>query len=97
MQINIKDLRSIINTTLDSLENKYDKNIDIPNDYYWYLETSDLLNINKEPTLFNLGQISEDWNFIKNSNDNINGYTLKNISTILRLMSYDKDGDYILV
>ncbi len=65
MDIELEKLKVITNQLLDHLRDdlKIEK-IDLDEDYYWNVPTSDLYDPRSKPSELDLGQLSDDWEFL---------------------------------
>jgi len=61
MKLDIADLRLICEHLFYHLEKQGIETIDIPVDYYWNIPLEQLYNPYKEPSNFNLGQLTDNW------------------------------------
>jgi hypothetical protein len=67
LKIEISDLRKIINSIFDHIEQDLKiSSVHIGEDYYWNISTEELYNALKDPTNLNIGQLYDDWEFLKN-------------------------------
>lgn len=67
MEIELSELRAIISKEIDNLERMGYDPIEIPVDYYWNIPKELLYDPYKEPHTFDVGQLSFDWQELKNT------------------------------
>jgi len=60
MNISTKQLREFTEVLLEYLEKTERSEIDVPHDYYWVIEQSDVFDPTSDPSNINLGQLSDD-------------------------------------
>ena len=60
MKVRTQDLRAFADVLFQHLENTGRSEIDIPHDYYWKVEASDVFDPMTDPSNINLGQLSDD-------------------------------------
>lgn len=65
MNINKNELLRIIKIISTEIENNLTQTIEINKDYYWDLELDKMFDIDKDPSSYTMGQISDDWESIK--------------------------------
>jgi hypothetical protein len=93
MNINIKELKNIVNKLLDHVASLNGEEISIDTDYFWDIDTQVRRNPYAQPNDFALGQLSENLdNLRKIGEDNILGYHLVWASNILREIGEDYSG-----
>ena len=62
----ISDLRLIFNAIFDSIENDLGfKDVTLNKDYYYSIPDADRYNMQCDPVDYNVGQLFEDWDFLK--------------------------------
>ena len=61
MKIDIHELKEIVDKLLEWAIAKYGKTLDISDHFYWNVPASQLYNMEREPTTFDVGQLSDDW------------------------------------
>lgn len=59
MEIRIEDLKSVTDKLISHLQEIGVETVNIPGDYYWYIEEDEVYNPGRKPAQLNLGQLSE--------------------------------------
>jgi hypothetical protein len=87
LEINIEDIRKVINLILDHIENdlKISK-VRIEEDYYWNMDKNHIYNVLEEPKESSIGQLYHDWEFLLhiNSKDDAVSLMLIHVAPLLR-------------
>ncbi len=94
LRIKVSDLRTIADNLFVRLEEKGHTEIEITEDFYWNISKEDRYAIDREPSEFSLGQLYDDWEFVKNSldsNENTVLYEFVWLSSILRFIGEHYD------
>ena len=92
-EINISELRVVINRILDHIE--YDlghTNLKLKQDDYWDVADHERYDPNKSPTDYVVGQLNDDWEFLKGilkNKDQAASYMLIHAAPILRCIGTD--------
>ena len=61
MKISIKELKSGFDKIFNNLLDNGIEDIEIHLDYYWNIDESDRYNVEKDPSVFDIGQLSDDY------------------------------------
>jgi len=89
MRVRISELKRLSEILLNHIRESGCEFVDIPNDFYWFIDKAKVYDPYKEPNPsdFTLGQLSDDWNnllkILNNENEPI-GYALVWLSSIMR-------------
>lgn len=89
MRIKISDVRNVTNKLFDYLEEAGHHIVEIDMDYYWEVEEEQRYVPMDEPTLYSVGQLTDDWSEISkilDGQDDPIGYALVWLSSILRVI-----------
>ena len=95
MEINISELKAIFLREIEHLEELGYEKLEIPVDYYWNIPHEVRYDPYQEPKQLNLGQLSEDWEWLKQTLDGKREpltYDLVWLSTILRAIGEHTPG-----
>lgn len=88
--INISDLRKLINILSDELEKLEGKNVVVlEDDLYWNILDEELYNPYHEPAQLTMGNLSEDWELLQKVVSGERGmidYDLYKLTSILRFL-----------
>ena len=89
MKIQTSEIRAIVETLCQYLEETKRHEIETEQDYYWQIPRSDLYDPTKDPTDFTLGQLTDDWSELqriaKDTSPPI-GFAFVWLSSILRII-----------
>ena len=89
MKVSVSELRNMSERLFDHLESGGNSQLEIPQDYYWYVPTKERYQPYVEPKGLTLGQLSDDWaelqKIIRGESEPID-YALVWLSTILRVI-----------
>ena len=61
MQVKIRDLRQVIDELFSHLEDVGHTWVEITDDYYWNIPQDYRYDVTREPSEFDIGQLSDDW------------------------------------
>ena len=87
IQIGIGELKRILELLADHIRNESGQTLTISEDYYWEVDERQLYNPTQDPDVFNLGQLSDDWqrlSKILHGEDPPIGYALVWLGAVLR-------------
>ncbi|BAP33324.1 transcription-repair coupling factor [Chryseobacterium sp. StRB126] len=88
--INISDIRKLINILSDKLEKLEDKNVVVlEDDLYWNILDEELYSPYHEPAQLTMGSVSEDWEFLQkvvNGEREMIDYDLYKLASILKFL-----------
>ena len=93
MDINKKDLLQLIEHLKVELDEWFDEEIKLDDDYYWEIDENEIYQFAKDPNNFVMGQLTEDWSELlrlKNPDEVPIKYDLLRLSVILRYLSSRK-------
>jgi len=65
MKVNVERLRAITNRLLDHMLEEGINEVDLSSDYYWNIQPELRYDKYDEPTVFTMGQLSEDLQFLE--------------------------------
>lgn len=89
MNINIEMLRTAINHLLNHAKDMSEDNIEIDEDFYWFIPKKSLYEASSPPTELTLGSLEHDWSemsAIAGEDKDLVGYALVWASAILRAL-----------
>ena len=89
MKIKVSELRTISKHLFEYLIKSGRNEIEIEEDYYWYIKEADVYNSDEDPTDFEMGQLTDDMDElrkIKTGESPPLGYALFWLSSILRIV-----------
>jgi hypothetical protein len=89
MTIRIDELRTMVTTLLDRLEEVHGDAIDLDVDYFWNIPPAALYDPYSEPAELTTGQLSETWHNLESVLTNADGVVLHDlvwVSDILRAL-----------
>lgn len=87
MNIEISQLRSVLNMLLDYIEHQGGKTVHLDADAYWFISRDTVFDPYTESTELSMGQLSDDWESLKKILDKKEdpiGYAAVWASTLLR-------------
>ena len=88
MKITGKELRAIVNKLI-----REEDVFEIRNDYYWNIPSEDLYAMEKDPKEFTVGQLSDDWEELKEmfarEDSPILFHDLEHLSPIIRAIAIE--------
>lgn len=92
MEVNLKELEQILHLLLLDFQRRNGNEMELKNDYYWDIDSRELYNPYEEPKNISLGQLTDDWETLKNSvkSHNLIPYDIKRVSNILKALSIEK-------
>lgn len=61
MQVDVHELKQIVNRLLEWVIAEYGQRLDLPDHFYWNIPEYQLYNMEREPTALDVGQLSDDW------------------------------------
>lgn len=89
MDIYINDLQTIFDKLLQHVKEKGIESINVEADYYWNIPKEQLYNPYEQPSVLDLGQLSDDWyelRKIQHAEKEPIGYHLVWFAAILRVI-----------
>ena len=96
MEINLVDLKKVINHLLDHIiETREITSFELKNNFYWNIPSPDVYNVDIKPKELDIGSIHDEWEFLSDLLDNENqpvAYQLTELAPILRYIG-DRLGD----
>ncbi|NVJ23906.1 MULTISPECIES: hypothetical protein [Myxococcus] len=87
MKIKVSELRHVTNLLLDHLERSGHLEVEFTEDFYWSIPEDRLYAVYDEPTGFTVGQLSDDWEELRQIGSGQKppvGYGLVWLSSLLR-------------
>lgn len=92
MKIKLEEIEQMVSTLLSEYRKTVGSEIEINNDFYWDFSSNEIYNPNEEPKDLSLGQLTDDWETLKDSfaSDNLIPYDLQRVSNILKALSIEK-------
>ena len=94
MKVQISEIENIISLLLNKLKESKGNEIELGNDFYWDIASSELYNPYIEPKEISLGQLSDDLSEIlrlKNQSDDAIPYDLKRVACIVKALSIENE------
>ena len=90
MKININEVSEVVNLLLKELKENINKNeVEVDEDYYWFVNKDELYNPYENPKNLTLGQLSEDWDELKSvlrKEKKLISYDLVKLSVLMRVI-----------
>jgi hypothetical protein len=90
IEIQKEDMKKILSILMDKLEAS-DDNIILYKDLYWNIPDEELYAVYKDPAVFTIGSLTEDWEFLqkvlRNEREAI-AYDFNKIANILRFVAH---------
>ncbi len=65
MEVTINEPRIAAKKLLDHLADSGHTKVSLENDYYWFISKADRYNVYRQPSEWTIGQLSDDWNELK--------------------------------
>jgi hypothetical protein len=85
MKIATQDLKSFLDKIFSKIQLEYPDEFEINEDYFWYIPLNEVYNPLKDPKNLTLGQLSFDYESLKNNSDFLPVDLIK-ISNLLRYL-----------
>lgn len=94
MKINVDELQEALTTLLLRLKDYRGDGVELKEDYYWDFCSDEMFDFSKKPVDFSIGQLTDDWETIKNNvkSDTLIAYDLERLSKILIVLSIENPG-----
>ncbi|MEM8996388.1 MAG: hypothetical protein AAGF23_16495 [Acidobacteriota bacterium] len=86
MKIRHEDILQVAKILGNRLSEYHPDGIEIPHDFYWDIKGEERYNLHQEPKEFMVGQLTEDWEMLKNTpswGDRPLGYCFKCLAKVL--------------
>lgn len=89
MKLKVSELRAVAERLFTHLEVEGHTEIEISEDYYWFICQEEVYDPSRDPKDLTIGQLSDDWrelSDILNGNSPPVGYSLVWLSSIIRIV-----------